>query len=266
MPRATWSGSITFGLVSVPVKLHPAIHKNDIRFHLLSREGGYRLRNKLYCPETGEEFQVAQAARGFEISPGEHVMIEEEELAQLRPRGSRTIEIIDFVDLDQIDPIHFNRPYYVAPDDEEGQGYRLLLQALADTGKVGIARFIMQGREHLAAIRPLDGVLCLELMHFSDEVVDAREVPGLPVEGAVPLRELEMERRLIGALASDFEPQRYRAEHRERVLELIERKAAGRPVTGPADAEPPPHDMSLARALEESLHRVQRPARRRRTA
>ena len=201
MPRAMWSGSITFGLVNVPVRLFPAAQQKDVHFHMLTPDGKCRLRRKLYCPDTGKEYDFKDTKRGYEVAPDEYVVIDDEELQSLKPKAARAIEISDFVDLNDIDPVYFQKPYYLAPDERGGRGYHLLWRAMTDAHMVGIARFIMRAHEYLAAIRPLDGGLCLETMNFADEVLDIRDLPGIGSEPKIPAKELAMARQLIDALA-----------------------------------------------------------------
>src|SRR2546426_4331174 len=169
MSRAMWSGSITFGLVNVPIKLFPAVQDKDVHFHMLSKDGKCRLRRKLVCPETGKEYDFKETARGYEIAPDQYVIVHDEELRNLKPEAGRHIEITDFVDLEEIDPVYYNRPYWLAPDEKGAKAYQLLLNAMLETAKVGIAKFVMRGKEYLAAIRPREGALCLEIMNFAEE-------------------------------------------------------------------------------------------------
>jgi DNA end-binding protein Ku len=267
MPRAMWSGSITFGLVSVPVKMYPALLDRDIHFHLLSEDGRCRLRRKLHCPETGEDVDYRRTVRGYEVAPDQYVIVRDEELDALKPKASRAIEILDFVDLTDIDPVYYDRPYYLAPDQAGARGYRLLHQAMSDMKKVGIASFVMRRKGYLAAIRPIEHALCLDTMHFADEVVSVDELPGITTgEQAEPAKkELDVARKLIEALATKFRPDKYRAEYRELVREMVERKAAGEEIVTHAPAvEEAPRVVNLMKALEESLREARKtPATRR---
>ena len=230
MPRAIWSGAISFGLVNIPVKLYSAVSQKTVRFHQLDAESGQRIRQQRVNPESGEEVPYEQIVKGYEIGPDRYVTITPEELDALEPQKTRTIDIEDFVDLDEIDPIFYDHPYYLAPDTGAGKAYRLLLDAMEDAGKVAIARVVIRSKENLVAIRPRDGVLTMETMLFADEVVppDSLEELTPPTETKTSERELEMAKQLIDSLTSDFEPDKYRDEYRERVLEMIERKAQGR--------------------------------------
>src|SRR5918999_6072417 len=171
MPRAIWSGAISFGLVNIPVKLYSAVSRKTVRFHQLDSEDNQRIQQKRVNPRTGEEVPYENLVKGYEIGPDRYVVITPEELDGLAPEKTRTIDIEDFVDLDQIDPIYYDHPYYLVPDTGAGKAYRLLLDAMAKAGRVAIARVVLRSKEHLVAIRPRDGVLALETMLFADEVI-----------------------------------------------------------------------------------------------
>jgi DNA end-binding protein Ku len=262
MARAMWSGSISFGLVNIPVKMHTANRDRDIHFHMLSKDGTCRLRRKLFCPETGEEFDFNETARGYEIAPGQYVLIKDEELAALKPESGRTIDILDFVDLADIDPVYYERTYYLMPDQKGAKAYRLLFEAMERAGKVGIARFSMRAKEYLAAIRPInDGYLALQTMYHADEVVKPEEIAEPVKSGAVDKREVEMAQKLIETLVAPFKPEKYKDDYRDKVMELIERKAAGESVvTQDAPAERPHRVINLMEALQKSLASAKRDA------
>jgi DNA end-binding protein Ku len=258
MARPLWTGTIGFGLVSVPVKLVSAVRNHTVRFHMLSKDGQCRLRQKLYCPDTGKEYDFSQTVKGYEVGPDQYVLLSGDELKRLKPDAGRTIEITDFVDLPQIDALYFDKPYYLVPDDKArgAKPYRLLLEAMRKTGKIAVAKFVMRDKEYLAAIRPLEGVLCLETMRFADEVVPADEVYDTERarEAEVNKKELDVAERLIDAMASKFEPKRYKDEYREKLEDLLDKKAKGveiKEVKG--REEEPPRVINLMKALEESL-------------
>lgn len=254
MARPIWSGTISFGLVNIPVKLFTAARDRDVHFHMLSKDGHCRLRQKLVCPETGEEFEFKDTTRGYEIAPDDYVIVTDKELESLKPEAGRSIEIVDFVDLDEIDPIYYDRPYYLAPDEGGRHGYRLLLEAMDRSRKVGIARFVMRSKEYLAALRPAGDVLVLETMRYHDEIVPAREVVGNVGKVKVNEREREAAERLIEALVNAFEPEKYHDEYRERVEELLERKAAGKEIKAqPARPREPTSVINLMEALQQSI-------------
>src|SRR5436190_22304536 len=243
MPRAIWSGAISFGLVAVPVKLYPATEQRDIRFHQFKEGTRQRIRNKRVSEQTGREVEYEDIVKGYEAEKGKYVIVTPDELASVAPEKTRTIEIEDFVDLSDIDPIYFEKTYYLAPEDEAGakKAYALLLKAMEDESKVAIGRFVMRTKEYLAAIRPMDGILALETMFFPDEIRQASEVENVPVRARAGERELKMAKQLIGSLATEWDPKRYHDEYRERVLKLIRDKAKGKEVVlpegGPAETK-----------------------------
>src|SRR5919109_4691612 len=171
MPRAIWSGSISFGLLNVPVKLYSAVSKQTVRFKELREGDGARIRHKRVAESDGKEVPYEKIVKGYEFAPDQYVVLTREELAELDPQKTRAIEIQDFVDLDEIDPIYFDQPYYLGPDKGAERAYELLTNAMSEERKVAIARFVLRNREHLAAIRPMRGVLTLTTMRFADEVV-----------------------------------------------------------------------------------------------
>jgi DNA end-binding protein Ku len=254
MARAIWSGSVSFGLVNVPVKLYTAVSPKDVRFNQLEEGTGARIRQKRVSAETGEEVPYERIVKGYEISPYRYVVITPEELEALDPKATRSIEIEDFVDLDQIDPVHYERPYYLVPERGATKAYALLLQAMKDANKVAIARMVLRTKQYLAAIRPMGDVLCLETLLFSDEVVPTEDLEGLPDSDVeISERELKMARQLIESLSTDFEPEKYHDEYRERVLALIEQKAEGQEIVAQPAAEEPTQVVDLMAALEASL-------------
>ena len=257
MPRAIWSGAISFGLVNVPVKLFTAVQPKDVRFNQLEAGTGSRIKQKRVSAQTGEEVPFENIVKGYEISPDRYVVISPEELDALDPKATHTIDIEDFVDLEEIDPIFFERPYYLVPETGGTKAYALLREAMKETGKVGIARLVLRTKQYLAAIRPLGDALVLETLLYHDEVVDpgALELPGDDID--VSDREVKIARQLIDSLSTDFEPDKYRDEYRERVLDLIEQKASGQEVvTQPAVAEETTEVVDLMAALEASLEAV----------
>src|SRR5829696_2948249 len=225
--RPIWSGSISFGLVTIPVRLFTAVREKRLHFRTLHDQDKVPLKQKMYCPADGKEVHPEHTVKGYEIEKDRFVVIHQDELEAARPKGTKAIEIHDFVELDEIDPLFFDRPYYVAPKPEGAKPYKLLLEAMMKSGKVGIAKVVMWNKEYLAALRPLDGGLVLETMHYNDEVVPADHVAGLEVHAKVDDRELKMAQQLIDSLTTKFKPEKYHDEYREQVMELIERKAAG---------------------------------------
>lgn len=257
MPRSLWTGTVSFGLVNIPVRLVTAVRDKRIHFNLLNEDGTCRLRRKLYCPETGEEYDFNQTARGYEIAPDQYVIIRDEELEQLQPEAGRTIDINEFVELASIDPVYFDRTYYLLPDEGGAKPYQLLIEALQQTRRVGIARFVMRQRQHLAALRVMDEqVLVLHTMHYHDEVTAAEDLGGdLSAEVDVSDREREVAKQLIDALGEAFDPTKYEDEYRHKVEQLIEAKSEGEGVSevlGEAQSPPPP-TYNLMEALKASV-------------
>lgn len=257
MPKPLWTGSIAFGLVAIPVQLYPAIQAKDVRFNLLRQRDGQRVRQRYVVPDGDEEVSREDLVRGYEVEPERYVIVEDYELEALAPLARQTIRIGEFVNLADIDPIYFEHPYYLAPDEGAEKPYKLLLESLRRTGKAGLGTFVMRNKEYLAAVRPLGPVLCLETLYFADEVLDASELPR--VEGIeVSERELALAQNIVETLSDRFEPAHYRDEYREAVLDLIQRKAEGREiVTQPAEAEPG-RVVDLMEALEASLSEARR--------
>lgn len=256
MPRPVWTGSVSFGLVSLPVKLYTATENHDISFHNFERGSGERVRHKRVAEESGHEVDYDDIVKGYEIRPGEHVIVETDELDSVEPGRTRAIEIEDFVDLDAVDPIYFQKTYHVAPADEGSQRpYELLRRALLDADKVGIARFVMRGKQHLVALRTLDDILAIETMYFADEIRDPARIPE--VDGLTDIdvndKELDMARQLVDSLSSDWDPTSYADTYRERVLELLERKAEGESIVTESKEPESDNVVDLMAALEASL-------------
>ena len=252
MPSAIWTGSISFGLVQVPVRLVGATKSKDVSFNQLEEGTGARIRYKKVSDQTGEEVPPDKIKRGYEISKGRYVMIEPDELDVLKPKGSHAIEIEEFVDLDDIDPVYFEQPYYLAPDAKGMKPYKLLVDAMTEMNKVAIGKIIVRSKERLVAIRPLDGVLVVETMRYADEVlpVDVHK----PEDVELTDRERQMARQLVESLAVDeFMPEKFRDEYREQVLDLIEKKAAGEAIVAEPEVEAPAKVLDLVAALEASL-------------
>jgi DNA end-binding protein Ku len=259
MARAIWSGTLTFGLVTIPVKLYPAVQRKAVRFNQLDGADHSRIQQRRVNSSTGEEVPYDRLVKGYEIAPDRYVVVTQEELDSLDPVRARTIEIEDFVDAAEIDPILYDTTYYLAPGTGGAKPYRLLMDAMRQSGRVGIARVVLRTKEYLVALRPADGALQLTTLLFADEVVDPSGVEELEAVGEAETsdRELGMAEQLIGSLAGPFEPERYTDEYRARVLELIERKAQGEQieVVAPAvAAESPVPD--LMSALKASLDAV----------
>jgi DNA end-binding protein Ku len=253
MPRAIWSGSISFGLVNVPVKMTTAVSQKDVRFHQLHATDNARIQQKRFCSVEGEEIPFDEIVKGYEIAPGQYVVVTPEELAALDPVATHTIDIEEFVDLDQIDPIFFDHPYYLVPDARASKPYALLVRAMENSNKVGIARMVMRTKQYLTALRAKDGALVMATLLYGDEVLPIEEldVPGIEVE--LTDRELKMAEQLIESLSEKFDPDKFRDEYREKVMELIEKKAEGQEILVQPVSEAPTPVVDLMAALEASL-------------
>jgi DNA end-binding protein Ku len=258
MARAIWTGAISFGLVNVPVKLYSATSPKTVRFHQLSSKTGARIRQKRVDPSNGEEVPYEEIVKGYELTPDRYVTISNEELEALDPKATKTIDIEEFVDLAEIDPIYYDHPYYLAPTAGGAKPYRLLLDAMTEAGKVGIGRVVLRSKQQLCALRPTEGVLTLSTMLFGDEVLAPDRLDELDSIGEAEAtdRELKMAEQLIDTLSSEFDPEKYHDEYRERVLEMIERKASGQEITVQPDADEPAPAPDLMAALEASLAAV----------
>jgi DNA end-binding protein Ku len=259
MARSIWTGAISFGLVTVPVKLYSATNRKTVRFHQLHATTGARIQQKRVDPQTGEEVPYEEIVKGYEIAPDQYVVVTPDELDALDPKKTKTIEIEDFVDLDQIDPIFYDHPYYLAPGPGGAKPYRLLLEAMHETNRVAIAKVVIRSKEQLVAIRPMGDVLGMATMLFADEVVDADGIDEVPSGDDVKTssRELDIAKQLVESLAGDFDPDRYHDTYREEVLALIERKAAGEEIAvQPASEEVSAPVPDLMSALKASLDAV----------
>jgi len=259
MARAIWSGSISFGLLNVPVKLYSAVARRNIALREIRDSDSARIKHRRVAEGTDEEVPYDQIIKAFEITPGQYVPIGKEEMSSLAPEKTRAIDVQDFVDLEQIDPVYFDSPYYLGPADGAEKAYSLLAKAMEASGKVAIARFVFRNKEHLAALRSSGGVLTLTTMRFADEVVAPDELgDALPGKaGKVAKKEQEMAEQLIESLSTEFDPSAYRDEYREQLMALIERKAEGKEIVA-SEAEAPKATKApdLMAALEESIAAV----------
>src|SRR5829696_2455186 len=260
MARSIWTGAISFGLVTVPVKLYSAVNRKTVRFHQLSGKTGVRISQRRVDPSTGDEVPYEDIVKGFELTPERYVVIEPGELEALDPKKTRTIEIEDFVDLTDIDPIMYDHPYYLAPGAGGAKPYRLLLEAMRESGKVAIAKVVIRQKENLVAIRPMEGeVLGMATMIFADEVVDPDRIDELDTAREVEVndRELSIAKQLVESLSGEWEAGKYRDTYREEVLALIERRAAGEEIAvQPAREEEEEPVPDLMAALKASLDAV----------
>jgi DNA end-binding protein Ku len=256
MARPTWTGWISFGLVNVPVKAYTAVRDHTLHFHQLDKKSGARVEYRKVSSKSGRELEADDIEKGYEVSKGRYVVIDEDEFDELRPRSTRTIDVTDFVELAAIDPIYYEKTYWLGTDGEAAasRAYRLLLAAMEKTQRVAIGSVVMRNKQYLAAIRPVDGALVMSTMRFADEVVPRSEIDGIPSANAKPSDD---ERRLaiqiIEGLAADWDPRRYHDTYTEQMQELIEAKAKGKEVTLEPEAEPPSNVVDLMEALKASV-------------
>jgi DNA end-binding protein Ku len=254
MPRAMWSGAISFGLVNIPIRLHNAVSRKSVHFNQIDTRTGARVQYKKVSAADGEEVPSEQIAKGYQLSSGEYVLVGDDELRSLDPEASRSIDIEQFVDLDEIDPIYFDSAYYVAPDRAAAKPYALLTRAMEEQNKVAIAKFVMRSKQYLAALRPKDGVLVMSTMVYADEVNDPAELVGEDVATEdVSDRELTMAQQLVESLTEPFEPERFEDSYRNQVLDLIDRKAAGEEVVATPTPVAEEKVVDLMAALEASV-------------
>ncbi len=269
MARPIWSGSVSFGLVNIPVKLFSAVSRKNVRFNQIEATTGARIKQKRVSSVTGEEVDYAEIVKGYELPSGEYVTIAPEELDALDPEAVKTIDLQEFVDLVDIDPVFYDSPYYLAPSPDTQKPYKLLVTAMEEAGKVGIAKFVMRSKQYLAAIRPVDGRLMLSTMVYADELVAPSAVElfdGLD-DVEVTDRELGMARQLISSLEADFEPEKFSDTYRLAVLEMIDRKVAGEETIIAAPAEEEMGSVvDLMAALEASVAEAKKARTRHPTA
>ncbi len=259
MARSIWSGSISFGLLNVPVKLYSAVARRNIALREIRESDSARIKHRLFAEGTDEEVSRQDIVKAYEITSGRYVPLTSEEMDALRPQKSKSIDVQDFVEIEEIDPKYFNSPYYLGPADGAEKAYTLLAAALESSGKAAIARFVFRNKEQLGAIRADDGVLTLTTMRFADEVVPASELDDAFPEskGKVAKKEQQMAEQLIESLTSKFDPDSYRDEYREELLALIERKAEGKEITAAEEQAPQATKTpDLMAALEQSIAAV----------
>jgi DNA end-binding protein Ku len=257
MARPVWTGSISFGLVNVPVKAYTAVRDHDVHFHQLDKKTGSRVRHRKVAEDSGKELDASDVEMGFEISKGRYVKFNKQELSELRPPSTRVIEVNEFVALDEIDPIYYERTYWLAPDGEAAaKAYLLLLAAMEERGRVAIGPVVMRNKQYLAAIRPLNGALAMSTMRFADEVVPRSSVEGLPSRRAKPdPKTLRMATQLIDGLAAEWNPEQYHDTYVEELRQRIKAKEAGKQIVDKEVKEPTGGKvLDLMAALEASVN------------
>ncbi|HOP72537.1 MAG TPA: Ku protein [Thermoclostridium caenicola] len=252
-----WKGSISFGLVNIPVKMFAATEDKDIRFKTLHKKCRTPIRQERVCPTCQETISPDDLVRGFEYEPGRFVLIDDEDLEAIKPATAKTAEILDFVDLREIDPIYFDKSYYLAPQENSGhKAYSLLCQAMQKTGRIAVAKITIRNKQSLAVIRVLNNILILETIFYPDEVRPVSLIPGIPQDVRIEEREIAMAEQLIENLTTEFRPEKYRDEYREELLELIRKKAEGEEIVSAPEA-PQRNVVDLMAALQASLQQTQ---------
>jgi DNA end-binding protein Ku len=255
---AIWSGAINFGLVAIPVKLRTAIRDNDLRFNFLHKKDEGRINNIRRCSVCGEEVSYDELVRGYEIEKGRYVLLDDEDFKRAAVEATQSVDIVQFVELSEIDPMFFDKPYYLEPEKKGRHAYALLREALHESKKVGIARVVIRSREHLAAVEANGDALVLNLMHFAEEIVDTKTLE-LPKREAPPENEMKVAKLLIDSMAGTFEPEKYEDRYRGELMTMIEAKAAGTPLA--AGAPPAPmrdNVVNLMDILQKSLEATKR--------
>jgi len=252
-----WKGSISFGLVNIPIKLHAATEDKDVKFRSLHKECHNPIKYEKKCPVCDEEVEAKDIVKGFEITKGKFVIMEEDELKELsQANEEKAVEIIDFIKLEEIDPIYFNRSYYMSPDGGGSKAYGLLRKALTESEKAGLAKIVMRSKEQLAVVRVFDHTLLMETIHFPDEVRKAGDVPNVPAGEEVSKKEIDTAILLIDQLTTTFEPERYKDEYRTQLLELIEAKRSGKALVTVKEKAPAANVTDLMAALQASIDRT----------
>jgi DNA end-binding protein Ku len=255
MPRPIWSGTISFGLVSVPVRMYSATESKELKFHFLHKDDLSPIGYDKVRRDTGEHVDPDDIVRGFEIEKGRFVELTEEDLDRLDIELTHSIDICDFVDIEEIDPIYFRKAYYLLPQDGAEKPYRLLLRALEESGKVGIAKVVIRKKQHLAALRPWSGVILLETMYFADEI---RKPESVDAGGKLRSAEVEMARSLVDNLSDSFDPEKYDDTYRKELLDLLREKAETGEISAPAEEPEEAEVVDLMSALRESVERTKR--------
>jgi DNA end-binding protein Ku len=269
-----WKGSISFGLVNIPIKLHAATEDRDIKLRTLHKECNSPIKYEKTCPVCDVEVKNEDIVKAYEYTKGKFVVLEDEDLEALRKENEdKAVEIIDFVKINEIDPIYFQRSYFMSPNEGGGKAYSLLRKALEESQKVGIAKIIIRAKEQLAVVRVYNNTLVMETIHFPDEVRNAVDVPNVPAEDKVTEKELETAIMLIDQLTTEFEPEKYKDDYRTALLELIEAKRTGKEMVTPTEKEPVSNVTDLMAALQASIDRTKpekkkesAPAKKKKTA
>ena len=258
MARAIWKGSISFGLVNIPIALYPATRSEELKFRLLRTSDLSPVNYKRVAEKDGKEVSWEQIVKGYEYEKGKYVVLKDEDFQRVDLEATQTVDIKDFVDQEEIDPMFFYKPYYLEPQKGGDKAYALLRDSLKDTDKVGVAKVVIKTRQYLAGVKPEDGVLVLELMHFADELADSEKL-HLPKKMEVGKREMNMAKSLIDSMASKWEPDKYKDDYREALMDVIEEKveAGGKEIEEkPRKAPKPTKVIDLVSVLQKSLEQT----------
>lgn len=251
--QTIWKGAISFGLVHIPVKMHAAASDNDIHFRTLHKKCSTPISQTRFCKHCDERVETVDTVKGFEYSQSKFVIFNEEELEAMKPESARTIEILSFADLSEIDPVYFDKAYYLSPDMAGSNAYNLLLESIRQSGKIGIARVTIRSKSRLAAVRAVDNCLCMETMHSPDEVRAVKDVPNIPEHVVVDKKEMQIAQMLIDQLSEPFDPEQYKDEYRAALSKAIEQKLSGQSVDVVDVPSPRANVLDLMAALQASL-------------
>jgi DNA end-binding protein Ku len=260
MAHAIWSGAINFGLVTIPVKLFTAVRTNDLRFNFLHKKDDGRIFNERHCTVCGEKVEYADLVRGYEFEKGQYVTLGDDDFKSVLPEATQSVEIVEFVDLDQINPMYFDTPYYLEPEKKGRHAYALLRESLREANKVGIAKVVIRSREHLAALKPNGEALVLELMHFADELVAQSDFDFPELKEKVAPAELKVAKLLIDTMSvEEFEPEKFHDDYKEAVMSMIDARVAGEQVAAPETKRPAATNVvNLMDVLQRSLEQSKR--------
>ena len=262
MARPTWSGVISFGLVSVPVKAYTATRDKDVRFHRIERDTGARIKQQNLSAATGEPVEDDDIVMGYELAPGRHVTFEREEVAALRPDSTKAVVVLDFVDLDEVDPVYFDKTYWLGPDGDAAlEPYELLLEAMEERNRVAIGHVVMRNKGRLAAIRPMGGLLAMSTMRYADEVVARDDIAELPAERSDPeQRAVDLALQVVDTMTSEWDPDKYPNTYVAELLEAIEQRADGAVVEPAEEGDAQAPVIDLMAALRDSVEAAKKKA------